>query len=119
MFPAPTASPDNSPILIDSESDAETITSSAIQFSEGIKIPTVGGIPHITVSIVTAAILQDLEDFAMVHFAIHNKNADTVIKQMKKLSSCFTNAEHMHWVLTTADSQPANITIPAFINKIL
>jgi hypothetical protein len=90
----------------------------AIQLSEGIEIPSLGGLPCVTVSVLTPCILRDLEDHAIVHFTVHAKKKTSMERKLLKLSSCFSNVEHMFWVMEAVQKQPEDITLSVFMDKI-
>ncbi|KAF7771080.1 hypothetical protein Agabi119p4_7054 [Agaricus bisporus var. burnettii] len=104
----------------DSESDSDSSSDfdmgkSPITISAGIELSKVGGLPRVTATTLTPSILRDLEDYANVCYQVGRKVAPA--KQLKKLAACFSNIEHMSWVLTEADLQPEGTTLSAFLDK--
>ncbi|EKM74533.1 hypothetical protein AGABI1DRAFT_95563 [Agaricus bisporus var. burnettii JB137-S8] len=104
----------------DSESDSDSSSDfdmgkSPITISAGIELSKVGGLPRVTATTLTPSILCDLEDYANVCYQVGRKVAPA--KQLKKLAACFSNIEHMSWVLTEADLQPEGTTLSAFLDK--
>ncbi|XP_006456610.1 hypothetical protein AGABI2DRAFT_77788, partial [Agaricus bisporus var. bisporus H97] len=88
---------------------------SPIAIGTGIELSKVGGLPRVTATTLTPSILRDLEDYANVSYQVGKKVAPA--KQLKKLAACFSNIEHMSWVLTEADLQPEGTTLSIFLDK--